>query len=44
MSMMIVVIRPVDDIEQVDLARDGEHEDFVILTDESQRLLDFECR
>jgi uncharacterized iron-regulated protein len=34
-STMIVVIRPVEDIEQFDPERDGENEDFVILTDES---------
>ena len=32
---MIVVIRPVENIEQFDPERDGEREDFVILTDES---------
>jgi len=34
-SAMIVVIRPVEDIEAFDPERDGENEDFVILTDES---------
>ena len=34
-STMIVVIRPVEDIDLFDPERDGENEDFVILTDES---------
>jgi uncharacterized iron-regulated protein len=34
-SKMIVVIRPVEDVELFDPERDGENEDFVILTDEA---------
>jgi len=34
-STMIVVIRPVEDIDLFDPERDGENEDFVILTDEA---------
>ncbi len=32
---MIVVIRPVEDIEKFDAERDGENEDFVVLTEEA---------
>ena len=34
-STMIVVMRPVEDVELFDPERDGENEDFVILTDEA---------
>lgn len=34
-STMIVVIRPVEDFDSFDPERDGENEDFVILTDEA---------
>ena len=34
-STMIVVIRPVEDVNSFDPDRDGENEDFVILTDEA---------
>jgi uncharacterized iron-regulated protein len=34
-SRLIVVMRPVEDIEVFDPSRDGENEDFVILTEES---------
>lgn len=34
-EMMIVVLRPVEDIAAFDPERDGQNEDFVILTDES---------
>ena len=35
-SQVIVVMRPVDDVEAFDPERDGENEDFVILTDRAQ--------
>ncbi len=34
-AMMIVVLRPVEDVGAFDPERDGQHEDFVVLTDES---------
>jgi uncharacterized iron-regulated protein len=43
-SRMIVVLRPVEDIDTFEPAPDGEWGDFVIQTDETRTLEDIECR
>jgi uncharacterized iron-regulated protein len=43
-SRMIVVLRPVEDIDTFEPAPDGEWGDFVIQTDESRTLEEIECR
>jgi uncharacterized iron-regulated protein len=43
-SFMIVVLRPVEDIETFEAAPDGEWGDFVIQTDEARTLEQIECR
>jgi len=43
-SPMIVVLRPVEDIDTFEPAPDGEWGDFVIQTDESRTLEEIECR
>ena len=43
-SRMIVLLRPVEDIDTFEPAPDGEWGDFVIQTDESRTLEEIECR